>query len=355
MHGYFHAAHRVTWLIVVLGICGCGRETAPVADSTTVPESAPEAMDVVVYASVSAAQIAPVLEAFTAETGNGTQLVVDDFTGLARRFANHGTDPVADLLVAANLTELSAAVESDFFRPSDLTSAGLDAAAALGDPDGFWQPLGITARIVVYNAELVADDEIATIADYASLADDIWHERLCISSSRLPGNRTLIAMLIRDHGVREAELIVRAWRASLAERFFESDIDLVRAVAAGECQLAIADTRAMATIIAASPQAPLATVRFPDVATTLVDISAAGVTRHAGNPQGAAMLLQWLVSKDPNSLYSAYGYEFPVHPAAAVAVPIQSWSDRVESPMQISQLSFLQRDAELLTERARYP
>jgi iron(III) transport system substrate-binding protein len=171
----------------------------------------------------------------------------------------------------------------------------------------------------------------------------------------LPGNRTLIAMLIRDHGVREAELIVRAWRASLAERFFESDIDLVRAVAAGECQLAIADTRAMATIIAASPQAPLATVRFPDVATTLVDISAAGVTRHAGNPQGAAMLLQWLVSKDPNSLYSAYGYEFPVHPAAAVAVPIQSWSDRVENPMQISQLSFLQRDAELLAERARYP
>jgi hypothetical protein len=67
------------------------------------------------------------------------------------------------------------------------------------------------------------------------------------------------------------------------------------------------------------------------------------------------MLLQWLVSKDPNSLYSAYGYEFPVHPAAAVAVPIQSWSDRVENPMQISQLSFLQRDAELLAERARYP
>jgi iron(III) transport system substrate-binding protein len=320
-----------------------------------VQQPAAMAQNVVVFSSVNAGQIAPVLEAFTAETGTKTQLVVDEYQDLARRFGNHGNDSGADLLFVSGLADLSAAAEADLFRPTYLGPDDNNVPANLQDPDSYWLPLGVRARVIVYNTTLVSTEELATISNFASLAEGPWHARLCISSSRVPGNRALIAQLISDYGKRDAELTVRAWRASLGERFFNSDIDLLQAVVAGDCQLAIADTSALATLMAADRNAPLAVYRFPDTVPILLDISGAGVTRHAANPDGATVLLQWLRSQSANTLYAASGYEFPVHKGAPAAVPIQVWIDLVADPMQISGLTYLHQEAALLAERARYP
>jgi iron(III) transport system substrate-binding protein len=339
-------------LCVCLAISACGNET-PVSEEE--PQVEATRQDVVVYASVSAAQISPVLEAFTAATGKRYQLVVDDYAGLVRRFEIHGGDPPADLLIASSLAELSAAVEADYFRPSNLDVARNDTPGNLLDPDRSWQPLGVRARIVVYNPTLVSADALLNIHNYASLAENEWRDRLCISSSRVPGNLSLIALLIHDHGEREAELIVRAWRASLADRFFKSDIELLQAVAAGECELAIADTSALATVVAADRDAMLAAHRFAEHVPVLIDISGAGVTRHANNPDGAAELLEWLNSENANALYAASGYEYPTYSGARPATPLQQWSDFVADPMPISRLAYLHQEAVLLAERARYP
>ncbi len=66
--------------------------------------------------------------------------------------------------------------------------------------------------------------------DYAALGDDIWRGKLCLSSSQVPGNRTLVAFLIRQYDLRDAEIVVRKWRANLATDVFADDVSLVGAI-----------------------------------------------------------------------------------------------------------------------------
>lgn len=356
----------VLWRVVLLApICflvpACSNEVpdpevtpatteAPAATSNT---SRPQA--VVVYASAAATQIKPAVEAYTADTNIKVELIVDDYSTLAAKFDEPGRLPVADLFVAGSLADMASAANSDVLRPTYFDADSPLADENLRDPENVWYALSFRARVVIYNTELVSAQELSVVKDYASLADEVWQNRLCFSSSRVAGNRSLIALHISKHGIRETESIVRGWRRNFAGQFYRDDVDLLRAVATGDCHIAIADTSALASFVGSDRDAPLAAHRFPGEATTLVDISAASVTRHAKNPLGAASLLQWLGSQQPNALFAASGLEFPANPASPAALAIEQLIEFAADPMAVSQLAFLHEDAALLAERARYP
>lgn len=336
-------------------VIACSAES-PVAEKPgEVRPEKKQSRQIVVYTSLGAAQLGPVLDAYTAETGVRVKTVSDEYRKLSARIENHGQDPVPDLLVLGSLAELADAAANDFLRPGFLDLGDEQFADEILDPEGFWYPLGLRARVVIYNHTLVSDDEIASIVDYGSLGDEKWRQRLCVSSSRIPGNRSLIAMLIGKLGVREAEMIVRGWRANLADGFFTSDVDLLRAVNKGDCQLAIADTSVLSTFVTGGRDAPLKVRQFPLSNATQVDISGAAVTRHAENPQAAASLLAWMLQAKPNALYAAGGQEFPANSLARTPAAIAQWASLVAEPGQLSNLMFLHEDAVLLAERARYP
>lgn len=350
-HWLLIAAMVVTASISV----ACSEKTPVVEDPVEVlPEKKPSGQ-IVVYTSLGAAQLGPVLDAYTAETGIRVTTVSDEYRKLKSRIENHGRDPAPDLLVLGSLAELADAATNDFLRPGYPDPGNAQFADEIMDPEGFWFPLGMKARVVIYNHTLVGDDEIAAITDYGSLVDEKWHQRLCLSSSKIPGNRSLLAMLIGRYGERDAEMIVRGWRANLVDAFFASDVDLLRAVNDGECQLAIADTSVLATFVTGGRDAPLEVRHFPHNSATQVDISGAGVTRHAGNPQAAASLLAWMLQDKPNALYAAGGQEFPANSLALTPSAIARWAPLVAAPGQLSDRVFLHEDAVLLAERARYP
>lgn len=354
---------RSTWRAVFcasifLVVSACTEKVPAVPEITAASPASPDAprqQSVVVYSSAAAAQIRQTTEAYTADTGIKVELVIDDYSKLAGKFEKPGRVPVADLFIAGSLADLASAVESDVFRPTYFDTDSRQAVQNLRDPENVWYALSFRARVVIYNTGLVTDKELSTVSDYASLAGEVWRERLCLSSSKVAGNRSLIALHIRELGVRETESIVRGWRANFSGQFYRDDVDLLRAVAAGDCHIAIADTSALASFVASDRDAPLAAHRFPDEARTLVDISAAGVTRHAKNPLGATSLLQWLESKHANALFAASGLEFPANPAATPALAMEQFIDFAADPMAVAQLAFLHEDAALLAERARYP
>jgi len=341
---------------VFLLLFGCGSD-APPADEpvASTPAYSQTTTTIVVYSSVNAAQVEPVLEAFTADTGIKIRLLVGDYQKLAGKLANHGRDPIADLFVGDSLASLSDAAEKDLLRPTYPDAEALSISGPLYDPDKTWFPLSVKARPIIYNTDLVNEAELDTLDGYASFRDPVWQGRLCLSSSRLAGNRMLIAMLIARYGEREAEQIVRGWRRNVTDKFYRDDTALLQALATGECQVAIADTSVLAAFVGPGRNAPLALRRFDDAATMQIDISGAAVTRHARNPDGAAVLLRWLRSATPNALYASLGNEFPVNEAAIIIKPIEPWSDLVAKPMSVSELGFLQENATKLAERAHYP
>ena len=155
----------------------------------------------------------------------------------------------------------------------------------LRDPDKYWLALGYRQAEIIYNTEQF---DAAGIANYEDLALESVRRKLCLSTSSLAINRTVIAMLMRKLGRREAELAVRGWVANLAQPPLETEAELVQAIARGECGVGIASSGAA---VGTRLQ-----VVVPEPA--YVDIEAIGVTRHAANPEAAIRLIDWLVDPD---------------------------------------------------------
>jgi iron(III) transport system substrate-binding protein len=187
------------------------------------------------------------------------------------------------------------------------------------------------------------------------LGDERWRERLCLSSSSLPENAVLVAFLIRRHGVRDAEIIVREWRANLATTVFPGDAELLEALADGRCGIGIVDSALLASFAGVRTGLPVAAHWFSERANTLTDISAAAVTRHATQPDAAEALLEWLSRPGPNGLFAGRRFEFPANPDAELASAVESGSGRLPDDTAYAELGFLLEEADLLVERARYP
>ncbi len=205
---------------------------------------------------------------------------------VADEIANR-VEPPADVLVTRSVADIQRAASHGALRP--LAAAGVDAPAPawLRDPDGYWTGLGDRIAVVAFdpNAGIAGGD-----VDYAALAERTYAGRLCLSSSRNALNRAVIAQLIAARGVRSAELVVRAWITNLAQPVFESDTDVVDAIAAGRCTVGI-----VSSAVAPESRADVA-VAVPMPA--FADADAAGIGRHARNPDGAAAFVDWLLARE---------------------------------------------------------
>jgi iron(III) transport system substrate-binding protein len=340
-------------LVTLALAAGCEHETQePVADAAQ--DEAPRG-PLVVYASHDAARTATVLSAYRSETGVRFQFLSDEMAEKETRLGNPRLMPEVDLFVAASIAELWAAAEADALRPTRSAVIAGNIIPALRDPESRWVALAIRARIVVYNSELVSEEKIASVKNYGSLGEEMWRDSLCVASSRVPGNRSLVAFLIRQHDLRQAEIIVRKWHDNHTASIFESDVELLQAIDAGECAVGIADSNVLASLKAARPETVVRPYWFDMPGNTMFDISGAGVTRHAADPDGATKLLEWLTTRDPNALFATGDFEFPANAEAQVGAAIALWSQYMTEPAPLADLGFLQEEADLLIERARYP
>ena len=332
-------------------VAGCSSEAPPPEASTP-----PEAVNpVIVYTVDGSAATSAALDSWRAASGGAFELVTDDRPEGAPRRQNYSIRSDADLFVAGSLAEIWTVAEADALRPvySDVVEANV--AATFRDPESRWVALSRRARVVAYNAAQVEAGELTGVDSYASLGDERWHGRLCVSSSAVPGNRSLIAFLIGRHGARDAEIIVRRWRENLAIAYLADDNALLDAIADGRCGIGIVDSARLAAFAAGNSTAPVAAHWFADASNMLTDISAVAITRHATQPDAARALLEWLTGTGANALFAGSRFEFPVKENAALATAVEAWAGRLPADADYAELGFLLEEARLLAERARYP
>lgn len=299
---------------------------------------------VVVYAAQEdAADWPKFFGAYTQESGvvvivreNSPEAIVDDLI-------ENTISPPADVLLSHSASAATRAAAVGALRP---LPPGFDAGGVprgLQDPNGYWVGIAMRMTGIAVNAQAVTD----TPADFAALAGPGWADRLCLSSSGLPVNRSVVTTLVRDLGVHDAELTVRGWVANLARPVFADEAALLHAIARGECAAGIVSSQAHAGLLAADAQAR-GVVRLVLVSSGPPDVDAAGIGRHARNPEGAARLLQWLLRDDVQQRYGWSTRQFGTvtgggNPAgvdaAASAVSALRW----------------EYEALRLAERARYP
>ena len=299
------------------------------------------------------AQLQPVLDAYTTETGQRVHAEYGDATTLIERMADKRRTPPADLFIASNVVDLSTVADRDLFRPTRSGVLDVNTRPPWRDPEHLWYGLTLRARVFVYRSEAVEPELVARLTGYEALSEDHWRGRVCLSSSSVHGNRSLIAMLISTLGSRDAEILVRGWRANFAIQPLPDDAQLLQALVQGRCELALAPSnlasRAARGNTAIGVQWPLAKRQVH------VDVSGAGVTRHAANPEQAQSLLEWLASDTANALLAALALDYPANPSAATDRQLPRFPAESAYPGNLAGLGYLAEDARLLAERARYP
>ncbi len=308
--------------------------------------------DIVVYSARKEHLIKPLFDAYTEKTGVNITYITDKAGPLLARIKAEGANTPADMLMTVDAGNLWQAANEDILASVDSPVLDKHIPAHLRDPDNRWFGLSIRARTIVYSTERVKDGELVS---YEGLADPSWKGRLCLRTSKKVYNQSLVAMMIARLGEEKTEQIVRGWVDNLATPPFSNDTKAMQAVAAGQCDATIVNTYYYGRLLRKEPDTKLA-IFWPNQSGNgvHVNISGAGVTKHARHSEAAIKLLEWLSSTEAQNMYASLNMEYPVNTAVAADPYVAGWGDFVSDTTNLGKAGELQARAVMLMDRAGY-
>lgn len=315
------------------------------------------AAEVNVYSAREEALIKPLLDKFTQETGVTVNLVTGEADALLSRLISEGRNTPADVFITVDAGRLHRAKEVGMLQPLGDAALQQRVPAAYRDPEGYWIGLSKRARVILYAKERVDPAELST---YENLAEPKWKKRICVRSSDNIYNQSLVASLIAADGEAATESWARALVANMARSPQGGDRDQIAAVAAGQCDLAIANTYYFAAMVnnTADPRQSQAAERvalfWPNQTGrgTHVNVTGVGVTRSAQHRADALRLLAFFLSPESQAWYAEVNHEYPVDEGIPASETLASWGAFRADALHLSVLGELNAQAVKLMDRA---
>ena len=266
-------------------------------------------------------------DAFTRETGIRVRLIEGDADQLIERIRNEGANSPADVFITVDAARLARAAGAGVLQPFRSPSVEQRVPAGLRDADGMWFAVSQRARVVMYDKQKGAPEGLTR---YEDLADPRFRGQVCARGAAHPYNVSLAASILAANGPERTEAWARGVVANMARPPQGGDRDQFRAIPAGQCQLAIANTYYLAGIGASDRPEDQSLFRrigvvFPNQAPgdrgAHVNISGAGLVKTAPNRDAAARFLEFLVTDKAQEMFALGNMEYPavaeapLHPA----------------------------------------
>ena len=283
------------------------------------------------YSARKEVLIRPLLDRFTERTGIRVRLLAGKDSALLRRLELEGPRTPADAFLSVDVGHLYRAAAAGLLQPTNSERLRQRIPASLRDTSGLWYGYTLRARTIVYRKNRISPGELDT---YKGLADPRWRGRLCVRSSASAYNRSLVAAFVARDGVESTEKWIGAMVRNFARPPQGGDRDQIRAVAAGECDLALVNTYYLAGMsnaeeVAEAERARAVAVFWPDQEDvgTHVNLSGAGVTRYARHPEVAVRLLEFLASDEAQRWFADNNFEYPIVEGLAPHPTLAAWGE----------------------------
>ena len=307
---------------------------------------------VTVYSARNEQLLKPLLDRYSKETGTEIRLMTANEGALLARLNAEGASTPADVLITVDAGNLWLAAQQGQLRPLNSTVLQKNIPAHLRDPDNQWFGLSVRARTIVYSKSAVRPAELSS---YEDLAQPKWKGKLCLRTSKKVYNQSLIAMMITEIGEAKTEEIVRGWVANLATTPFPDDTSLLKAIAAGQCQVGIVNTYYLGRLLVKEPDLPVGLFWANQSGSgTHVNVSGAGITKHAKNPAGAQKLIEYLSMEAAQAFYVDEDLEFAANPKVKPNSIIKEWGSFKPNLLNVAKAGELQAAATKLMDRAGY-
>ena len=311
-----------------------------------------------IYSARKEALILPLLERFRNETGISFNLVTGKADELLKRLQLEGSATPADVLVTTDAGRLHRAKEAGVLQPIGADGVYAAVPEHLRDADGYWIGLSLRARTIIYAADRVDAAELST---YRGLTEPEWKGRVCVRSSSNIYNQSLVASMIETVGPEQTETWARGLVENLARPPAGGDTDQIRAVAAGQCDVALANTYYFGRLVASARDEDRDVVaglkvfwpnQEPGDRGVHVNVSGAAITAHARHREAAERLLEFLVSPEAQAWYAEVNHEYPVVDGVPASETLRSFGEFTADTVNLTRLGANNRKAVELMDRA---
>jgi len=311
--------------------------------------------EVNVYTYRESKLMQPLFDAFTKDAGIKVN-VISASSGLEQRIKAEGANSPADVLLTVDIGRIEDAVRAGITQP--IKSDVLDKVVApqYRDPEGHWYGISMRARVVYASKDRVQE----TALTYEDLADPKWKGKICIRSGQYIYNNALFAAFIAHHGEAKTEEWLSGLKANLAQKPSGGDREVARDIAAGKCDIGVANTYYWALMLnreaERKPWAEATKVILPKFKDggTHVNLSAVVLARYAPNKANAMKLVEWLVGDEAQHMYADLNYEYPVRPGIAVNPTIAGYGKLDADTIPLSKIAEYKKAAANLVDKVGF-
>ena len=290
-----------------------------------------------------------IFEKFEKETGIKINVVKASADELIQKLESEGKQTPADLLLTVDAGRLVRAKNKGLLQSVDSKVLDSTIPSYLKDEENKWFGLTKRARIIAYSKERVKPEELTT---YEALTEPEWKKKILIRASNNIYNQSLLASIIANNGKTAA----KTWAEGMVTNFARvpkgNDRDQIKAILAGEGDLAIVNTYYIGKLLNSKNPVEVNAANavglfFPnqDNRGTHINISGIGVTKYAPNKANAIKFIEYLVSKEVQEIFAQTNYEYPVNALANTSELLTSWGNFKEDHLPLAKLGELNKAA----------
>jgi iron(III) transport system substrate-binding protein len=266
---------------------------------------------------------------FTKATGIKINRVDADDAGILARLKAEGTASPADVILLVDAARLHKGEVDGLFKPvkSKVLEEAIPAQyrareTAEGTP---WFGFSTRARVVVYDKARVKREDVDT---YEELADAKNKGKVCLRSGSHPYNLSLFGAVTEHLGEQKAQAWLKGIVDNMARAPKGGDTDQIKAVGAGECQVAVSNSYYIARLLRSSNPEDKALMEkvgvvFPNQNSwgTHVNIAGGAVAKNAKNTAAAVKFLEYLASAEAQNYFANGNNEWPTAKGVKVNNP----------------------------------
>jgi iron(III) transport system substrate-binding protein len=251
---------------------------------------------------------------FTKATGIKINRIEAGDDQLLARLKTEGAQSPADVILLVDAARLWSAQQDGLFAPVKSATLEQRIPAELRDPQGHWFGYSTRSRVIVYNKVSVKAEDAQT---YEQLAAPALKGKVCTRSGAHPYMLSMSGMIIAKVGEAKAEEWAKGVVGNFARKPQGGDTDQIKAVAAGECGVAVTNSYYLARIMKSDKQedkdivAKIAIVN-PNQASygTHVNIAGGGMAKNAPNKAAAQAFLEYLASDSAQTYFADGNNEY---------------------------------------------
>jgi iron(III) transport system substrate-binding protein len=289
---------------------------------------------------------------FTRQTGITINRIEGKEDEIIERIRNEGANSPADVLITVDMGRIWKAEQAGLLAPVKSATLEQRIPANLRDPEGKWFAFSTRARVLIYARDRIKPEQVDRYEDLASPA---LKGKVCVRSSGNIYNLSLLASIIATQGEQKAEEWARGVVANMARPPQGGDTDQIKAVAAGQCDVAVSNTYYFARILNSTKEDDKAiagklAISFPNQADrgTHVNISGGGLVKTAPNKQNGIRFLEYLVSDEAQRYFANGNNEYPVAEVKTDNKVLEGWGSFKTDKVNVGELGRNQAKAQAI-------